>query len=43
MSSKFQCGHCSNNNFFIEEKVSDNPYIIEFRCFYCGFCFWEER
>jgi hypothetical protein len=40
---KLECEHCGNRNCFIEEKVSDNPYIVEFRCFYCGWATWEER
>lgn len=41
MSSKFMCPHCNGNNCFIEERISWNPEVTEFRCFYCGFAFWE--
>ena len=38
---KCECGHCSNKSCFITEVVNKNLNIIEYRCIYCGFAFWN--
>jgi len=40
---KCQCGHCSNDKWFLTEIIRESklsPAITELRCFYCGFCIW---